>query len=83
MLSYHLINRLLERVGGAPSPLLITLPSLIVIGLLKLAMHLFENIMLSRDKRITRLNSCGQLNLSHDLLKLVAIALAKVEKQRF
>ena len=40
----HLIDKLLERVGDAPSPKLITLPTLVVIGIVKLVKHLFAHI---------------------------------------
>ena len=40
----QLINKLLERVGGAVWPWLKTLPSLIVISVVKLEIHLFANI---------------------------------------
>ena len=36
--------KLLERVGETPSPLLTALPSLMVIGVEKLEIHLFANI---------------------------------------
>ena len=54
-----------------------------VIGVAKLEMLIFENITLSRDRWVTWLDGCGQLNLSHNLLKLVAIVLAKVEIKLF
>ena len=40
----YLIHKLLERVGEAALPLLIILPSLMVISVVKLEMHLFANI---------------------------------------
>ena len=49
----HLINKLLERVGGVPTPLLITLPSLMVIGVVKLEKHFFANITWSHDRWVT------------------------------
>ena len=45
-----------------------TLPSLMVIDLVKLEMHLFENITWSHDRWDRWLDGCGQLNLSHTLL---------------
>ena len=54
-----------------------------VIGVLKLEMHLFANMTLSHDIWVTWLDGCGQLNLSYNLLKLVAIVLAKVEIKLF
>ena len=50
-----------------------------VIGVAKLKMHLFANITLSHDRWVTWFDGFGQVNLSHNLLKLVAIVLAKVE----
>ena len=40
----HLIDKLLEGVDGTPSPKLITLPTLMAIGIVKLVMHLFAHI---------------------------------------
>ena len=40
----HLIDKLLERVGEDSSPELITLPSLMIIGVVKMEMHIFANI---------------------------------------
>ena len=67
----HLIGKLLERVGGTPSLELITQPSLIIIDTEKQEMQFFANITWSHDRWVTRLDSCGQLNLSCALLKLV------------
>ena len=53
------------------------------IAVVKLEMHLFTNITLSHDRWLTWLDGYGQLNLSHNLLKLVAIVLAKVEIKLF
>ena len=71
------------RVGGALSHKIITLPSLIVIGVVKLEMHLFANITWLHDRWVMWLDGCDQLNLSYILLKLVVIALAKVEIKLF
>ena len=49
----------------------------------KLEMHLFANITWSHNRWVTWLDSCGQLNISHTLLILVAIVLAKVEIKLF
>ena len=55
-----------------------------VIAAVKLEMHLLANTTLSHDNvRVTWLEDCGQLNLSHILLKLVATVLAKVEIKLF
>ena len=54
-----------------------------VIGAVKLEMHLFANITLLHDRWVTWLDGCGQLNLCNNLLKLVAIALTKVEIKFF
>ena len=56
-----------------------TIPSFMVIDVVKLERHLFTNITWSHDRWVTWLDGCGQLNLSHTLLKLVTTALAKVE----
>ena len=50
-----------------------------VIGVVKLEIYIFANKTWSHD----RWNGYGQLDLSHTLLKLVAIALAKVEMTFF
>ena len=50
-----------------------------VIDVVKLERHLFTNITWSHDRWVTWLDGCGQLNLSHTLLKLVTTALVKVE----
>ena len=50
-----------------------------VIGVVKLDIHIIAKITLSHDRWVTWLDSCGQPNLSHILLKLVGIVLAKVE----
>ena len=42
-------------------------------------MHIFVNITWSHDRWVTWVNGCGQLNLNHILLKLVAIVLVKME----
>ena len=54
-----------------------------VIGVVKLEMHLFGNITWPHDRWVTYLNGNGQLNLSHALLKLVAVVLAKVDIKIF
>ena len=75
----HLIDKLLERMGGTLSPKILTLPTLIVIDTVKLEMHLSANITWSHDRWVTWLDGCDELSLCHTLLKLVVIALAKVE----
>ena len=60
------------RSRWAPSPKLITLPSAMVIGVVKLEMHLFANATWLHDRLVTWLDGCGKLNLSHTLLKSVA-----------
>ena len=50
-----------------------------VIGVVKLEMHIFANITWSHDRWVTWLDCYGQLDLSHTLLELVVIVLAKVE----
>ena len=54
-----------------------------VIGVVKLEVHISANLMLSHDRRDTWLDGFSQLDLSHTLLKLVAIVLAKVEIKIF
>ena len=49
----------------------------------ELEMHHSGNLAWSHDRWITWLDGCGQLNLSHTLLELGAIALAKVEIKSF
>ena len=44
---------------------------------------LFANIAWSHDRWVTLLHSCGQLKLSHTLIKLVAVVLEKVEIKSF
>ena len=61
----------------------LTIPSLMVIGIVILEMHLFANITWSNDRWVPWLDGSGQLDLSHTLLKLVAIILAKVEVKLF
>ena len=46
-------------------------------------MHLFDDTMWLHDRWVAWLDVCSQLNLSHTLLKLVAIDLAKVEVKHF
>ena len=79
----HLIDKLLEEVGGAPSPKLITLPTLMVFVIVKLVMHLFAHITWSNDRWVMWLDGCCQLDLSHTLITLVTIVLAKVEIKPF
>ena len=55
----YLMDKLLERVGGAPS--LIALPSVMVIGIGKLEMHLFANIMLSHYKWVIWLDGSDSI----------------------
>ena len=43
----------------------------------------FWNITLSHDRWVRWLDGCGQLNLSHNLLKFMAMGLAKVEIKLF
>ena len=50
-----------------------------VIGVVKLDMHIFANITLSHDIWVTSLDGYGQLDLSHTFRKLMTIVLAKVE----
>ena len=73
----HLINKLLERVGGASLPKLIMLLSLMVIGVVKVEMHIYANKMWSHNRWVRWLDGCGQLYLRKTFLKLVAIVLAK------
>ena len=54
-----------------------------VIGVVKLEVHISANLMLSHDRWDTWLDGFSQLDLSHTLLKLVAIVLAKVEIKIF
>ena len=54
-----------------------------VIGVVKLEVHISANLMLSHDRWDTCLDGFSQLDLSHTLLKLVAIVLAKVEIKIF
>ena len=49
-----------------------------VIGVVKLEMQLFAKTKWSHDRWIKCFDVCGQLTLSHTLIKLVAIILAKV-----
>ena len=54
-----------------------------VIGVVKLEVHISAKLMLSHDRWDTWLDGFSQLDLSHTLLKLVAIVLAKVEIKIF
>ena len=54
-----------------------------VIGVVKLEVHISANLMLSHDRWDTWLDGFSQLDLSHTLLKLVAIVLAKVDIKIF
>ena len=54
-----------------------------VISVVKREIHNFANLTLWHDRWNTWLDSFSQLDLSHTLLKLVAIALAKVEIKVF
>ena len=54
-----------------------------VIDVVKLEMHLYTNITWSDNRWVTWLDGFGQLNLSHTLLKLVTIVLAKMEIKLF
>ena len=54
-----------------------------VIGVVKLEVHISANLMLSHDRWDTWLDGFSQLDLSHTLLKLLAIVLAKVEIKIF
>ena len=50
-----------------------------VIGVVKLEMHIFVNKTWSYDRSVTWLDGYGQLDLSQTLLKLMANALTKVD----
>ena len=54
-----------------------------VIGAVKLEMHIFMNITQSHYRWVKWLNGYDQFHLKHALLKLVAIFLAKVEIKIF
>ena len=54
-----------------------------VIGIVKLEIHIFANITWSQYRWATWLDGYGLLRLSHTFLKLMAIALAKVEIKFF
>ena len=56
-----MIDRLIGSADGVSSLWLITLPSLIAIGVAKLDMHIFVNIAWSLDRWVTRLDGCGEL----------------------
>ena len=54
-----------------------------IIDVANLGLHLIADLTLSHDWRVTWLYGCSQLNLSHNLLKLVAIVLEKVQIKLF
>ena len=81
--TWSLDRQVTWRVGGALSHKLITLPSLIVIGVVKLEMYLSANMTWLHDRWVTWLDGCDQLNLSHILLRLVVIALDEMEIKLF
>ena len=54
-----------------------------VIGAVNLEMHIFANITWSHDRWVTWLGGSCQFGLSHTLIKLVTIVLAKVEIKLF
>ena len=81
--TWSLDRQVTWRSRWGPSPKLITLPTLMVIGVVKLVMHLFAQIAWSNYRWVMWLDGCCQLNLSQILIKLVAIVLTEVEIKPF